>query len=131
MGWVRDFRNFLMKGSLLEVAVALVIALAFTALVQALIRDLITPLIAAIFGKPDFSSLTFTLNSSTFRYGDFLNFLISFVIIAFVMFLILKFATKLMRQKAATEKDCPYCAMAIPISAGRCPECTSELPATA
>ena len=131
MRWLREFREFLTKSNLIEVAAALVVALAFTSLVQAFIRDLITPLIAAIAGKPDFASLTFTLNGSTFHYADFLNFLISFVLIALVIFLVLKVATSLMREREATEKDCPFCAKAIPIGASRCPECTSQLEGTA
>jgi large conductance mechanosensitive channel len=101
MSWWTDFKAWIQKGNLLEIAVALVLALAFTDLVKAFIADLITPLIAAIFGKPDFSQLTFTINGSTFKYGDFINFLIYFLIVAFVLFWVVRISRKLMRDKPA------------------------------
>jgi large conductance mechanosensitive channel len=101
MSWWTDFKAWIQKGNLLEIAVALVLALAFTDLVKAFIADLITPLIAAIFGKPDFSQLTFTINGSTFKYGDFINFLIYFLIVAFVLFWVVRISRKLMREKPA------------------------------
>jgi large conductance mechanosensitive channel len=79
---LRDFKDFLFRGNLIELAVAVVIGLAFAAVVTAFVEGLITPLIAAIFGQPDFSDLTFTINDSVFRYGDFLNALITFVLVA-------------------------------------------------
>jgi len=97
--FMREFREFAVKGNLIETAVALVLALAFTDLVKAFIADIITPIIAAIFGKPDFSNLTFTINDSTFKYGDFINFAISFVLVAFVLFLILKAVNRMRREK--------------------------------
>jgi large conductance mechanosensitive channel len=101
MSWWTDFKAWIQKGNLLEIAVALVLALAFTDLVKAFIADLITPLIAAIFGKPDFSQLTFTINGSTFKYGDFINFLIYFLIVALVLFWVVRISRKLMREKPA------------------------------
>ena len=101
MSWWTDFKAWIQKGNLLEIAVALVLALAFTDLVKAFIADLITPLIAAIFGKRDFSQLTFTINGSTFKYGDFINFLIYFLIVAFVLFWVVRISRKLMREKPA------------------------------
>ena len=127
------FRKFLFRGNLIDLAVAVVIGVAFNALIQALIADIITPLIAAIGGKPNFSSLSFTVNKSHFLYGSFFNALISFVIIAAVVYyLIVSPAAKITdlttRQKEATERDCPECLSSIPIKAKRCMYCTSEVP---
>ena len=83
---LREFRDFVLRGNVIDLAVAVIIGLAFGAVVTALVKDLVTPLIAAIGGKPDFAALEFTINGSTFRYGDFLNAVISFVIIAAVVF---------------------------------------------
>ena len=129
---MKGFREFITRGNLVELAVAVVIGTAFTAVVAALVADVITPLIAAIFGKPDFSSLTFTINHSTFRYGAFLNALISFLIIALVVyFLVVKpmaaLLARLTRTKEATERDCPECLSSIPIAAQRCKYCTAEV----
>src|SRR6266498_700705 len=86
MSTLDEFKKFLLRGNLVEIAVGIVIGLAFTAVVTALVEDLLTPLIAAIFGKPDFSNLQFTLNDSAFKYGDFINKVITFVMIAFAVF---------------------------------------------
>jgi len=101
--------------------------------IQALIRDLITPIISAIGGKPDFAALTFTVNHSMFFYGAFINALLSFAIIAAVVyFLVVVPATKMLelsdRNKAATERDCPECLSKIPLAARRCMYCTAEVP---
>lgn len=127
------FRKFLFRGNLIELAVAVVIGVAFNAVVQALIKDLITPLIAAIIGKPDFSNLTFTINKSHFDYGSFINALLSFVIIAAVVYYLLvapaaRLVLRLERQKETTERQCPECLSQIPVDAGRCMYCTSAVP---
>jgi large conductance mechanosensitive channel len=83
---INEFKKFLIRGNVVDLAVAVVIGAAFTGVVNALVKDLITPLIAAIGGKPDFSGLKFTLNNSTFMYGDFLNALLAFLIMAAVVF---------------------------------------------
>jgi len=124
------FKKFLLRGNLVNLAVAVVIGVAFAALVTALVTDLITPLIAAIGGKPNFDNLTFTVNHSQFRYGAFINALISFLIIAAVIyFLVVIPVTKVleMSEKAeeATEKECPECLSKIPLDARRCLYCTS------
>jgi len=129
---VKGFREFLTRGNLVELAVAVVIGTAFTAVVAAIVADVITPLIAAIGGKPDFASLTFTINHSTFRYGAFFNALISFLIIAAVVyFLVVKPMAALLarstRVKEATERDCPECLSSIPIAARRCKYCTADV----
>ena len=131
---MKDFKEFLLRGNLVELAVAVVIGLAFGALVASFVEDLITPLIAAIIGEPDFSALDFTINGSVFRYGAFLNALISFVVIAAVVyFLVVKPVNALMdRMKTEpsvgdTVRDCPECLSSIPAEARRCMYCTTEL----
>ena len=129
---VKGFREFLTRGNLLELAVAVIIGTAFTAVVMAIVKDLITPLIAAIWKQPNFSSLTFTVHGSKFLYGDFINALLTFVIIAAVVYFLIvlpmaKLITRLERNKEATERDCPECLSAIPIAATRCKYCTVEV----
>lgn len=129
---MRGFRDFITRGNLIELAVAVVIGTAFTAIVTAIVKDLITPLVAAIGGQPNFENLTFTVHNSRFRYGDLLNAVVSFLIIsAVVYFLIVAPLAKLMlrihRHKQATERDCPECMSSIPIAASRCKYCTVEV----
>jgi large conductance mechanosensitive channel len=98
---IKEFRDFLLRGNIVDLAVAFVIGVAFAAVVTSLVGDLLTPLIAAIFGKQDFSSLTFTINGSTFRYGAFINAVISFVMIAAAVFVVV---VKPMNALAARRK---------------------------
>ena len=130
---LKDFKTFLLRGNVVELAVGIVIGVAFAALVTAFVADLITPIIAAIIGEPDFSKLTFEINGSVFKYGDFLNALISFVAIAAaVFFFVVKPVNALMararRQPPSdpTTKKCPECLSEIPVAAKRCAYCTSE-----
>jgi large conductance mechanosensitive channel len=129
---LKEFKEFLFRGNLIEIAVGLVLALAFTAVVTSLVEDLLTPLIAAIFGQPDFSGLTFTINDSVFRYGEFLNAVITFVLIAAVLFfLVVKPLNALAKRRAGEEeptiRECPECLSEIPAAARRCAFCTSEV----
>lgn len=131
---MKGFRTFVLRGNLLELAVAVVIGVAFNAMITALVSDIITPLIAAIGGKPDFSNLYFTVNHSKFLYGSFVNAIISFLIIAAVVYFLIvapvgKLLTRLTKSKEATERTCPECLSEIPIAAKRCMYCTSEVPA--
>jgi large conductance mechanosensitive channel len=132
--WATEFKQFLLRGNVVDLAVAFVIGAAFAALVQAAVTDLLTPLVAAIFGQPDFSALKFTINGSTFRYGDFLNALIAFVTIAFVVFFFvvkpINRLTELSRRRESPDpstRKCPECVSEIPIDARRCAFCTSEV----
>jgi large conductance mechanosensitive channel len=130
---VKGFRTFLLRGNLVDLAVAVVIGVAFNAVVQALVNDLITPLISAIGGQPNFSKLAVHVGKATFSYGLFLNALISFVIIALVIyFLVVNPVSKVLarfdRKKEATERACPQCLSQIPVGATRCMYCTSEVP---
>lgn len=132
---LQEFKQFLLRGNVVDLAVAVVIGAAFTNIVNALVKDLITPLIAAIGGNPDFSGLSFAINKSQFMYGDFLNALISFLIIAAVVFfLVVKPLNKLMelsrRGEATpdpTTRNCPECLAEIPKAAKRCSHCTSKV----
>ena len=131
---MKDFKEFLLRGNLVDVAVGIVIGVAFAALVTAFVADLITPLLAAIGGKPNFDNLSFTINSSHFLYGAFINALISFLIIAAVIFfLVVKPVNALMaRRRTETPVDvptreCPECLSEIPETARRCAFCTSEV----
>jgi large conductance mechanosensitive channel len=129
---VKGFRQFLMRGNLIELAIAVVIGTAFTALIAALVADIITPLIAAIAGKPDFANLVFTVNHSQFKYGSFVNAVLSFLIIAAVVYFLIvapvgKIMARMTRNKAATERDCPECLSSIPVAATRCMYCTAQV----
>ena len=132
--WATEFKQFLLRGNVVDLAVAIVIGAAFAAVVQAAVTDLLTPLVAAIFGQPDFNALTFTVNGSTFRYGHFLNVLIAFVTIAFVVFFfVVKPINRLMELANRREspdpstRKCPECLSEIPIDARRCAYCTAEV----
>ena len=132
--WTSEFKQFVLRGNVIDLAVGFVIGAAFAAVVQAAVTDLLTPLIAAIFGKPDFNQLTFTVNNSTFKYGHFLNVLIAFVIIALVVFFfVVKPINALMTLSQRREspdpstRKCPECRSEIPIDARRCAFCTSEV----
>jgi large conductance mechanosensitive channel len=130
--YVKGFREFVTRGNLLELAVAVIIGTAFTVVVTAIVKDLITPLIAAIWKQPNFSTLTFTVHGSKFLYGDFINALIAFVIIALVVYflIVLPMAKLIMvmeRNKEATERGCPECLSSIPLAATRCKYCTVEV----
>ena len=131
---MKDFKEFLLRGNLVDMAVGIVIGIAFGAVVTALVADLVTPLIAAIGGKPDFSALSFTINSSHFLYGAFINAVITFVIIAAVIFyLVVKPVNALMARTRtetpvdATTRPGPECLSEIPIAARRCAFCTAEV----
>jgi large conductance mechanosensitive channel len=132
--WATEFKQFLLRGNVIDLAVAFVVGAAFAALAQAAVADLLTPLVAAVFGQPDFSALSFTINGSTFRYGHFLNVLIAFVTVAFVVFFFvvkpINRLTELSRRRESPDpstRKCPECLSEIPIDARRCAFCTSEV----
>jgi len=132
--WLIEFKQFLLRGNVVDLAVGVVIGLAFGALVTAFVADLLTPLIAAIFGSHDFSGLTFTIHSSHFLYGDFLNALIAFVTIAAaVFFFVVKPVNALMARRKTeppvdeTVRPCPECLSEIPRDARRCAFCTADV----
>ncbi len=133
---MNGFKRFLMRGNVIDLAVAVVIGAAFGAVVTAFVKDLITPLIAAVAGKPDFSALALTINGSRFPVGDFLNALVSFLMVAaaiyfFVVAPMNALADLRKRGEAPadpTTKRCPECLSEIPIAARRCAHCTQALP---
>jgi len=136
IGMLKEFRQFILRGNLVDLAVAVVIGTAFTALITSLVKNLVTPLIAAVAGEPDFSDLTFTIRDSEFFYGDFINALLSFLIIAAVVFfLVIKPVNVLMaRFQPDTAVDvetraCTECLSDIPTGATRCAFCTSRVAA--
>lgn len=132
---LKGFGSFIMRGNVVDLAVAVVIGAAFGAVVTALVKDLITPLIAAIFGKPDFSALAFEINSSKFLIGDFINALIAFLFVAaavyfFVVAPINSITAKFGRKDAPPAlKECPECLGSIPARAQRCQLCTTTFAA--
>ncbi len=132
---MRGFKTFLLRGNVIDLAVGFVIGVAFSTVVTAFVKDLVTPLIAALFGKPDFGSLSFTVNNSRFLFGDFINAVIAFVIIAAVMyfFVVTPYTALIARSHKEppadpTTKKCTECLSEIPIDARRCAFCTSPQP---
>ena len=127
---MKGFKAFLLRGNVVDLAVGFVIGVAFGGVVSAFVKDLVTPLIAAIFGKPDFSALTFTVNSSKFLYGDFINAVVTFVTVAAVIyyFVVVPYAALISRSRKEppadpTTKKCTECLSEIPIDAKRCAFC--------
>jgi large conductance mechanosensitive channel len=131
---LKGFKQYILKGNVVDLAVGVVVGVAFGSVVTALVKDIITPVIGAIGGKPDFSALSFTINHSEFLVGDFLNALISFIIVAGVIYFFvvvpmnkLIALTKKEKPIDPTTKKCPECLSIISIDAKRCPFCTSVL----
>ena len=129
---MRGFKAFLLRGNVVDLAIGVVIGIAFAAVIGAFVKDLVTPLIAAIGGKPDFSALSFTINQSKFLYGDFVNAMLAFVIIAAVIyfFVVVPYTTLIERSRKEppadqTTKKCTECLSEIPKDARRCAFCTS------
>jgi large conductance mechanosensitive channel len=140
----KEFKEFIMRGNVLDLAVGIVIGAAFGKIVTSLVTDILLPPIGVVMGKVDFSNLFIDLSghgypsvaaakaagAATINYGLFLNTLVDFLIVAFVIFLVVKQANRLKRPApvaAATTKECPFCHTNIPIAATRCPNCTSQL----
>ncbi len=143
---LQDFKAFVMKGNVLDLAVAVIIGAAFGSIVTSMVNDVIMPPIGLVLGKVDFKELFVSLNGQTYptlaaaktagapvlAYGLFLNSVVNFLIVAFVIFLLVRAATELQKQPEAaaaapTTKDCAYCCSAIPLKATRCPHCTSAV----
>lgn len=141
---LKDFKDFVIRGNVLDLAVAVIIGVAFGAIVTSMVNDIVMPPIGLLLGKVDFKDLFVSLNGQAYptlaaakaaaapviAYGQFLNTVINFVIVAFVIFLAVRQAKKMQKPlpaAAVTTKDCPFCCTAIPIPAKRCPNCTSEV----
>lgn len=135
---MKDFKEFILRGNLVSLAVAFVVGAAFAALVSALVTDLITPLISAIGGNANFSRLHFTIHNSVFLYGSFFNALITFIVIAAVVFFLVVKPLNALMDRVKTEppvdetvKDCPHCLSSIPAAANVCMFCTRDVGVTA
>jgi large conductance mechanosensitive channel len=152
MGMMKEFREFAVKGNVIDMAVGIIIGAAFGTIVKSLVSDVIMPPIGLLLGNVDFSNLFIVLKQGvppgpyaaladaagagavTINYGMFINTIISFLIVAFAVFILIRNINRLKRKEEApapapTIKDCPYCYSAVPIKATRCPHCTSELKA--
>jgi large conductance mechanosensitive channel len=133
-GLLVEFKNFISRGNVVDLAIAVVLGTAFAAVIKALVADLLTPIIALIFGQPNFGALSFTLNGSHFLYGDFINALITFVAVAAaIFFFVVKPLNALAARRAAGQPDpesdtraCTECLSEIPKAARRCAFCTAE-----
>ena len=129
----KEFREFAMRGSVLDMAVGIIIGGAFGTIVASLVADVLMPPIGMLLGKVDFASLSVKLSDTVaIGYGKFINSVISFLIVAFCLFLIIRSMNRLKKKDvpapaAPTTKDCPFCVTAVPIKAVRCPHCTSEI----
>jgi len=130
---VKEFKTFIMRGSVMDLAVGVIIGGAFGKIISSLVSDILMPVIGLILGGVDFTGLAFTLGKATVTYGNFINAVIDFLIIALVIFLMVKGLNALQKKPAPapaaapTTKDCPFCFTTIPIQATRCPHCTSDL----
>ena len=141
---IKDFKAFLARGNVLDLAVAVVIGAAFGAIVTSFVNDILMPPIGLLLGKVDFKDLFVALDEKSYpslaaaktagapilAYGNFINTIVNFLIIAFAIFLIVRQAERMKKPApaaAATTKDCPYCTMAIPLGAKKCPQCTAAL----
>jgi len=133
MGIVKGFRDFILRGNVVDLAVGIMIGAAFNAVVSSLVKDLMTPLVAAIFRQPDFSKLNFTFHNSQFMYGDFLNNLISFLITAITIYFFIVLPVNRLNRRfkgsppPPSTKQCPECLSNIPVGAKRCAYCTAEV----
>ena len=126
---LKGFKQFMLRGNVVDLAVAVVMGAAFGAVIAALVKDLVTPLIAALFGQPDFGALSFTVNGSLFAYGDFLNAVVAFVLVGFGVYFALVLPMNLIRGVKAGKdpRKCPECLSEIPDGARRCAHCTAVL----
>jgi large conductance mechanosensitive channel len=146
---LKEFKTFIMRGNVLDLAVAVIIGGVFGKIVSSLVNDILMPPIGLLVGKVDFSGLYVNLSDATFaslaeaqkagapvlKYGLFINTVIDFVIVSFVIFLVVRLANRMQRAKAEpapapTTRDCPHCLMAVPLKATRCGHCTSDLKAS-
>lgn len=130
---LKEFKAFVMRGNVLDLAVAVIIGGAFGKIISSLVNDILMPLIGVMMGGVSFAGLKFTVGSAEVTYGNFIQAIVDFLIVAFVIFLIVKSANASKKKEAPappaepTTKDCPYCFSTIAIKATRCPNCTSEL----
>jgi large conductance mechanosensitive channel len=127
---IKGFKDFIMRGNVIDLAIAVVVGAAFGAVVASFVADLLTPLIAAIFGQPDFSNLYFSVNGAKFMYGNFINAVVSFLLVALAIYFVVVAPVNAWRERKAAGRDpetrqCPECLSDIRRGAKRCPHCTS------
>lgn len=127
----KEFKAFALRGNALDLAVGVVLGIAFGAVVNSLVNDVIMNLIAAIGDQPDFTGYALSLGGANVRYGNFVNAVVNFLIVAFALFMLVRVLNRVLRPKGAEEtsdmRECPYCKASIPSSASRCQACTSEV----
>lgn len=135
---LKDFKTFILRGNVVDLAVGIVIGVAFGGLVTAFIKDLIMPIVGIFGGTPDFTGVYFTINNSRFLIGDFITVLIAFIVLAAVIFFFVVQPVNALMARRKTElpadpttRDCPYCLSSIPIKASKCAFCTADVPITA
>lgn len=127
---LKEFKEFAMRGNVLDLAVAVIIGGAIGKIITSLVNDVLMPLIGLVLGGINFSELAFTVGAAVIKWGTFVQAILDFVIVAFVIFMIVRAMNRMQKPAPAaapTTKDCPYCFSTIPLKATRCPNCTSEL----
>lgn len=126
---LREFKKFALRGNVVELAVAVILGLAFNAVVQSLVDDILLNLIAAAVGEPDFSELTFNLGDAVIQYGAFITAVINFLLVAFALFLVVRAFNRFSGAEDEPPKmaECPFCKTSVPVNATKCPACTSQL----
>ena len=127
---LKEFKEFAMRGNVLDLAVAVIIGGAFGKIIASLVADVLMPLIGLVLGGINFSELAFTVGEAVVKWGAFVQSILDFVIVAFVIFMIVRTMNRMQKPApvaAPTTKECPYCFSTIPLKATRCPNCTSEL----
>lgn len=134
-GFMAEFKKFILRGNVIDLAVGVIIGGAFQAIVNSLVEDIIMPVVGIVLGQVDFSKLAFEIGDATVTYGKFITAIINFLIMAFVIFLLVKGINKVSdklskpeEEAATTTKVCPFCKSEISIDATKCPHCTSDLP---
>ena len=126
---LKEFREFAIRGNVMDLAIAVIIGAAFGRIVTSLVEHILTPLIGLVMGGIDFSALSTQIGEAVIQWGMFIQAIIDFIIVAFVIFLIVRAINRLARDEPTTPttKECPHCFTTIPLKAARCPNCTSQL----
>ena len=127
---LKEFREFAMRGNVLDLAVAVIIGGAFGKIIASLVADVLMPLIGLVMGGVNFADLSFTVGAAVVKWGAFVQSIVDFVIVAFVIFMIVRTMNRMQKPApvaAPTTKECPYCFSIVPLKATRCPNCTSQL----
>jgi large conductance mechanosensitive channel len=126
---LKEFKKFALRGNVVELAVAVILGLAFNAVVQSFVNDILMALIGGLFGVPNFAALTVQVGEAIVTYGVFLNAVVNFLLIAFALFLIVKAINRMMgaREEPPKMAECPFCKTSVPVNATKCPACTSQL----